>query len=1053
MKMMRRRIAAILAVAIAFAMPLPVVAAPESAATVVPTALTSTAVTTADLKCVTMVSDTLAFAAGASGTIIKTTDGGDNWVKLVDSDLAVTDDFRGIAFWDANNGVAVTYNRKVVGTSDGGVTWESRNADMTYYALGSPPIGVSGVTKIPGSSTSAILFGGTKPNDGLQLQEQAWQTGNSGQYWGNSPVLAPTVHVFDDGLGNTYPVGDGEFLGMDFFDASRGWVVGDDMYPNEDTSTVYATTNGGTSWSRQTFPAALRLTGVAFGSSTNGVIVSSVGRVFRTTNGGTSWGEGTSPVTSSINGVDMANSTAGWAAGATGRLLRTTDGGSTWSLGTSPTSQDLAAIALSGTRGIAVGKFGTIVVTTDSTTWRMPIPDTTGPTMTSLTSATHPDEAGWYKSASATFSWSATDSAGVSGYSYVRDTSPSTRPAATNLGSATTTSVTVPEGVSYFHVIALDSFGNSSATPLHRTVRVDLTAPSTTDSHVSLYETGTADITLTPDDALSGVAKTEWTDNNGAVQTGTHVVVVGDGAHTLRYASTDAAGNKEATQTATFDITSPPVDTEAPVFSSLVATPQADPATYYKSTSATVSWSASDPSGVAGYAFALDSALSTASPVTSTSTSLSALTDGPHTFRIRAVDTVGNWTSEQTLTIKTDSSTPTSTVTVSPQVGEDATVTISATDAYSGVARIEWAIDGVPAGSAAASPAAVHLSGVATYTITYSATDLAGNREATKTVPVVIVRPDTQYVPVEGSNRYATAAAASQLAFPSGAPAVVIATGANWPDALGGAALAGAVGGPILLTDPKTLPSAIHDEIVRLGATHAYVLGSEAAVSKPVYDAVDAIPGVVVERVAGANRYATANAIAVKTTDLLNGTYDGTMFVATGLNFPDALAASPLSAANGWPLYLAAPTGLSDATLATMQARGSRVIILGSASAVPVLVENQLKTAFPGAVERVYGGDRYGTGIAIANYGVSNAGLNWRVPALATGTNFPDALAGGVLQGLDGSVLLLTNGTVLTPAVGDTLGAHKADIREVRYLGSVSAVSAAVRTAVQSIVQ
>ncbi len=431
MRDLRRRIAAVLAVAVAFAMPLPVAAAPESVAA--SASLAPAAVPSVDLKCVTMVSDTLAFAAGASGTILKTTDGGDNWVKLVDPDLAVADDFRGIAFWDADNGIAVTYNRKVVGTSDGGTTWATVNADMTYYALGSPPIGVSGVTRIPGSSTSAILFGGTQPNDGLQLQEQAWRTGTNGTYWGATPVLAPTVHTFDDGLGNTYPVGDGEFLGMDFYDATRGWVVGDDMYPNEDTSTVYASTNGGTSWSRQQFPYALRLTGVAFGSATSGVIVSSVGRVFRTTNGGTSWSEGTSPVASSINGVDMTSSTAGWAAGATGRLLSTSDGGASWTSASSPTSQDLAAISLSGTRGIAVGKYGTVVITSDGSTWRSPVPDTTGPSMTSLSSATHPDEGTWYKSASATFSWSATDTAGVAGYAYVRDTSPTTRPAETSL--------------------------------------------------------------------------------------------------------------------------------------------------------------------------------------------------------------------------------------------------------------------------------------------------------------------------------------------------------------------------------------------------------------------------------------------------------------------------------------------------------------------------------------------------------------------------------------------------------------------------------------------
>jgi hypothetical protein len=57
-----------------------------------------------------------------------------------------------------------------------------------------------------------------------------------------------------------------------------------------------------------------------------------------------------------------------------------------------------------------------------------------------------------------------------------------------------------------------------------------------------------------------------------------------------------------------------------------------------------------------------------------------------------------------------------------------------------------------------------------------------------------------------------------------------------------------------------------------------------------------------------------------------------------------------------------------------------------------------------------------------------------------------------VLQGLDGSILLLTNGSSLTPAVGAAIAANKATIREVRYLGSASAVSAAVRGAVQALI-
>jgi putative cell wall-binding protein/photosystem II stability/assembly factor-like uncharacterized protein len=877
MKQFRRRIAAALVVALAFAMPLPVVAFAEPSATVAPAPVTPTAVTTADLKCVTMVSDTVGYAAGALGTIIKTTDGGNTWVKLTTG--TTTADFRGIAFWSTTVGVAVTYDRAVYRTINGGSSWTVASADMTANQQGAPAIGLSGVTAIPGSTDGATVFGGTRPNDGLYYSEQVWRSEyNGGAFWGQQPVLAPKIHYTPDPLGNPYWSGEGEMLSVDFFDNTRGWAVGDDMFPNEDTSTVHATADGGYTWTRKIFPVALRLTGVAFGTATDGVIVSSVGRVFRSSNGGTAWTEGTGVGTTALNGVDMTSATNAWTVGAGGKILRTINGGSSWTQSTSQTTMDLAAVSFIGTRGVAVGLAGTIVVTADGATWSIagtvPVPDTTKPTMTSLTSSTHPVQASWYSGSSATFAWSASDNIGVTGYSYVRDTSSTTRPAETTLGSAVTTTVAVPEGVSYFHVIARDAAGNWSLTPLHYEVRTDRTVPDTTDNHVASYADGIAQITLTPTDDRSGIQKTQWAVTGTAASsgTGTNVTVTGAGSYSLAYASTDNAGNKEPTATVAFSIV------------------------------------------------------------------------------------------------------------------------------------------GMP--------------------------------------------PETVYTDIEGANRYETAVEAAKLAFPSGADTVVIATGANWPDALGGAALAGFEGAPILLTDPNTLPSAVKAEIERLGATKAYILGSEAAVSAGVASAIDAIPGMATpDRLAGSNRYATANEIAKKVKSL-NVSYDGVMFVATGANFPDALAASPIAAAKGWPLYLAPATGtIPQATLDIMKARGTRVIILGSSAAVSTSVENQLKTAFPGSVLRLEGPNRYATGLAVVDYGVTSAGLSWRAPAIATGTNFPDALAGGVLQGLDGSILLLTDGTKLTPSVGAAITANKASIMEVRYLGSTAAVSAAVRTAVQDIVQ
>ncbi|GAV31167.1 n-acetylmuramoyl-L-alanine amidase cwlB precursor [Coriobacteriaceae bacterium EMTCatB1] len=299
----------------------------------------------------------------------------------------------------------------------------------------------------------------------------------------------------------------------------------------------------------------------------------------------------------------------------------------------------------------------------------------------------------------------------------------------------------------------------------------------------------------------------------------------------------------------------------------------------------------------------------------------------------------------------------------------------------------------------------------------------------------------TDLVEIAGANRVETAIAMAMKAFPSGADAVVLATAYNWPDALGGSALAGAVDGPMLLvgSDPTPVLDAIDD----LGATKAYILGGTGAVSGAVEDALVATLGADnVTRIAGGNRYETASLVADKVIELAGGAYDGTAFFATGANFPDALAASPLAAAKIWPVYLVAP----GATTATVNDAVTSGIILGG----PGVVSGDF--AIDGVtMTRLAGDNRYETAAAVAAYGVDTAGLGWNKVALTLGTNYPDALAGGVLQGKDGSVLLLTPGTTLDPAAEAALSAHKDDITEVRFFGGTSVISQAVRDAVRDI--
>jgi len=93
------------------------------------------------------------------------------------------------------------------------------------------------------------------------------------------------------------------------------------------------------------------------------------------------------------------------------------------------------------------------------------------------------------------------------------------------------------------------------------------------------------------------------------------------------------------------------------------------------------------------------------------------------------------------------------------------------------------------------------------------------------------------------------------------------------------------------------------------------------------------------------------------------------------------------------------------------------------------------------------GANRYETALAVANLAMTHA-YRWDGLAIATGQNFPDALAGGVLQGRSISVLLLTPSTSLNVSVKAALTANKATIFEVRFLGGPTAISPGVRAAV-----
>jgi putative cell wall-binding protein len=314
------------------------------------------------------------------------------------------------------------------------------------------------------------------------------------------------------------------------------------------------------------------------------------------------------------------------------------------------------------------------------------------------------------------------------------------------------------------------------------------------------------------------------------------------------------------------------------------------------------------------------------------------------------------------------------------------------------------------------------------------------------TVTVSVGSVDTDYESVAGANRIITAIQASKKAFPGGADTIVVSTGYNWPDALGGSALAGVVDGPVLLTATDALPSNVLAEVRRLGAKDAIILGGTDAVSRDVGRALEAELGAGhIRRLGGATRYETAVLVARDVISRQGAAFDGKAFAATGTSYPDALSASPLAAANGWPIYLVQPGSSVTGLRSEMQARGvEELVVLGGKANVSLAAQATLGAGTIGT-SRVSGSDRYSTCAAVATFGVEQAGLGWDGVAIATGDLFPDALAGGVFAAKRGTVLLLTPSDSLHSATAATLSAHRSEIESVAYLGGPAAINQSVR--------
>jgi photosystem II stability/assembly factor-like uncharacterized protein len=277
--------------------------------------------------------------AGSNGTLLQTTDGGATWTKL----KAPRDNLRDLYFFNDRDGwllvqrdpLKIKSNEKIsylLSTNDGGATWrqvflETADANTQFTRL---------------------LF--TDENHGWVFGETGvvFATSDGGAHW--TSQRSATKHLL---------------LGGAFANAGRGLLVG--------AGATIMQSEDGLSWSLSTagHMESTRLNAAAIVGPYRWV-AGNAGEMFASFDGGRSWSRQRSNVDANLFDLRFIDAREGWAVGAQGTLLHTTDGGLHWILVTTQSFAALERLCIVDRDHVwAVGFGGTILSLTQSSEPRL----------------------------------------------------------------------------------------------------------------------------------------------------------------------------------------------------------------------------------------------------------------------------------------------------------------------------------------------------------------------------------------------------------------------------------------------------------------------------------------------------------------------------------------------------------------------------------------------------------------------------------------------------------------------------------------------------------
>ena len=263
---------------------------------------------------------------------------------------------------------------------------------------------------------------------------------------------------------------------------------------------------------------------------------------------------------------------------------------------------------------------------------------------------------------------------------------------------------------------------------------------------------------------------------------------------------------------------------------------------------------------------------------------------------------------------------------------------------------------------------------------------------------------------LSGQDRIDTALKISQKGWTS-AQTVILCESSDFPDSIASTPYAAQLNAPILLTGGDSLDPRVTQELNRLHPQNVILLGGSGCLKPSLEQNLKQL-SLNYERIGGANRYETSVLLAERLSS-------DSLIVANGDNFPDALSAASYAGIKQIPIVLTSTT-LPNPVLTYLQTKAPQhITVIGGEAVVP----SQELTGHNFSIETRLGGkDRFETNYQVVS--TMKTAFNSNDLFLASGLNFPDAIAGAVLASKEQAPLLLTDQNDIPPSIYGFMRSH-----------------------------